>query len=140
MTVTPQMIMQVRMELADLDPALPILSDDEYTYFLNKQKENIRRASLDAAKTILFKLSMSAGRRSVDILSIDTTKSATAYKEALLAYIKNPDLNGSLSNVTPYAGGVSISDMEKNNLNYDNNFVSTPLSEFNSVSDCENSL
>lgn len=126
MTVTPQMILQVRYELSDTELSLPILSDDEYTWFLTKNQENIRRATLDAAKTILFKLSMSSGRKTVDILSIDNSKSATAYKEALLAYIKNPDLSGLLNGVTPYAGGISKSDMQANNTS-DVNYVKPPV-------------
>ena len=126
MTVTPQMIMNVRYELADLELSLPILSDSEYQYFLEKNQENIRRASLDAAKTILFKLSMSSGRKTIDILSIDTSRSASAYKEALLTYIKHDALNGSLGNLLPYAGGISKSDMLANISNSDNNYVKPP--------------
>lgn len=126
MSVTPEMIQSVRWETGDVDIALPIMSSDEITYYLNKHGESIRRASLDVAKTILFKLSMSASRRTVDILSIDNTKIATAYKEALLTYIKNDALNGALGNILPYAGGISISDMEANNTG-DNNYVKPPV-------------
>lgn len=127
MAVTPQLILQVRYELSDCSVELPILSDDEYIYFLSKNHENVRRAALDAAKTILFKLSMNASRRSVDILSIDTTKSAQSYKEALVSYIKNPEMSGVLSNILPYAGGISKSDMQKNILNPDANYVKPPV-------------
>ena len=127
MSVTPEMILQVRYEIADTNISLPFLSDTEYTYFLDKNQESIRRASLDAAKTILFKLSMSAGRKTIDILSIDTSKSATAYRDALLAYIKNPELNGSLGNITPYAGGISKSDMTLNESDPDVNYVKPPV-------------
>ena len=127
MTVTPQMILSVRYEIADTSVSLPILSDDEISYYLTKQNESITRAAMDCAKTILFKLSMSAGRKTIDILSIDTSKSATAYRDALLAYIKNPELNGSLGNLLPYAGGISKSDMALNVATTDNNAVLHPV-------------
>jgi hypothetical protein len=126
MTITPEMIQAVRWETGDVDPTLPIMSSDEITYYLTKHTESIRRASLDVAKTILFKISMTAGRKTIDILSIDTSKSATAYKEALLAYIKNDALNGALGNILPYAGGISNSDMQANNTS-DVNYVKPPV-------------
>lgn len=126
MTITPEMILQVRYEVGDVSVELPILSTDEYTYFLSKNQESIRRASLDAAKTILFKLSLSSGRKTIDILSIDNSRSASSYREALMAFVKNPELNGSLGNLLPYAGGISKSDMAKNNTD-DVNYVKPPV-------------
>ena len=125
MAITPEMILQVRYELGDLSIELPILANEEYSYFLQKNNESIRRASLDAAKTILLKLSMSSGRKTIDILSIDNSRTASSYKEALLMFLRNPDINGSLGNLLPYAGGVSLQDMQ-NNYTSDNNFVKSP--------------
>lgn len=126
MAVTPEMIQAVRWETGDNSVELPILSSEEISYYLTKHSESIRRASLDCAKTILFKISMTAGRKTIDILSIDTSKSATAYKEALLTYIKNDALNGALGNILPYAGGISKSDMQANNTS-DVNYVKPPV-------------
>ena len=125
--VTPEMILSVRYEISDTNIALPFLSDDEINYYLVKNNESIRRASLDCAKTIMLKLSMSAGRKTIDILSIDNSRSASSYREALMAYIKNPDLNGSLGNLLPYAGGISKSDMAMNIADTDNNAVLPPV-------------
>lgn len=125
--VTPEMILQVKYEVGDVSFELPMLSTDEYTYFLSKNQESIRRASLDAAKTILFKLSLSSGRKTVDILSIDNTKAASSYREALMSFIKNPELNGSLGNLIPYAGGISKSDIKANEDIADNNAVILPV-------------
>lgn len=115
---------QIRIELGDTDVGLPIMSDDEYLYFYEKNDSSVRRASLDAAKTILFKLAMK-GDSDVDIFSIRGSKAAEAYRNALLLYIKNPDLNSVLSNVQAYFGGVSKSDMLANDANPDNNTVPT---------------
>lgn len=122
---TPEQIQQVRYELMDTDPAFPLLSDDEYTYFIDKNNENIRRAMLDAAKSILFKLSMRPDE-TVDIFSVKGSKAAEQYRLALQMYIKNPEFNPALTLASVYAGGISKSDMQANILNSDNNAVVIP--------------
>lgn len=120
------LIQQVKIEVGDLDPALPILSDDEYEYFLTKNNLSVRRASLDAAKTILFKLSMRTRER-VDIFDIYGHQAAQNYIEALKLFLRNPDLNTVLQSVSLYAGGISKSDMIANNENPDNNLPGSSL-------------
>lgn len=121
MAVTPEMIMQVRYEVQDLaGPGLYILDDTTITYFLSKNSEVIRLASLDAARAILLRLSMNASDEIVDIFSIKGSKSASEYRQSLELFLKNPMLNGSGSDLMPYAGGVSVSDMQANDANLDN--------------------
>mgnify|MGYP000131347398 CR=1 FL=1 len=115
----------LRMELGDTDVTLPIMSDTEYRYFLDKNDWSIRRAALDAAKSILLKLSMRSDE-SVDIFSVKGTGTAKQYMQALQMYIKNPDLNQNLQNLQGYAGGVSISDMRANDATTDNNVIVQP--------------
>lgn len=121
------LIQQVRLEIADNDLSLPILSDEEYEYFLEKNSNSVRRASLDAAKTILFKLSQVSSSK-VDIFEIRGSDAAKAYIQALKLYIKSPDLNSMLTSAKGYVAGVSKEDMDANDLTLDNNIVSTPLS------------
>ena len=128
MAVTPEMISACRTEVGDVVIELPILTDSEYTYFLTKNSENIRRASLDAAKTILLKLSLNSKDSVVDVLSIKTSMQADQYRKALQLYIKSPELNGMYSTVTAWAGGISKSDMQANIDNLDNNAVLPPVS------------
>lgn len=128
MAVTPEMISACRTEVGDVVIELPILTDSEYTYFLTKNSENVRRASLDAAKTILLKLSLSSKDSVVDVLSIKTSMQADQYRKALQLYIKSPELNGMYSTVTAWAGGISKSDMQANVDNLDNNAVLPPVS------------
>ena len=128
MAVTPEMISACRTEVGDVVIELPILTDSEYTYFLEKNSENIRRASLDAAKTILLKLSLNSKDSVVDVLSIKTSMQADQYRKALQLYIKSPELNGMYSTVTAWAGGISKSDMQANVDNLDNNAVLPPVS------------
>lgn len=122
---TPEQIQQVRYELADTDVGFPMLSDAEYTYFIDKNNSSIRRAMIDAAKSILFKLSM-RGDEAVDIFSIKGSKAAEQYAKALMLFIKNPDFNPALTLAQAYAGGISKKDMRDNVLNEDNNAVLVP--------------
>lgn len=118
-------VQAIRIELGDTSPELPIMSDDEYRYFLQKNDWSIRRASLDAAKSMLMKLSLRPDE-SVDIFSIKGTGTAKQFMQALQMYITNPDLNPIYQNAMPYAGGISKSDMELNDSNTDNNTIVQP--------------
>ena len=118
-------IQKVRIEVADLDPGFPLLVDDEYSYLLEKNNNSIVRASVDAARIILLKLSQQTDE-TVSIFSVKGSKAAEQYRLALELYIKNPQLNPLYNNLQGYFGGVSISDMEANVANPDNNIVENP--------------
>lgn len=119
------LIQQVRVEVADISIEFPFLDDATYQYFLDKNQNSIRRSALDAAKTILFQLSL-RGDETVDIFSIKGSKSAEQYRLALGLFLKNPAMNPVLTSANPYASGISLVDMENNVSNLDNNYVKTP--------------
>lgn len=121
-------IQALRYELGDTSPELPIMSDDEYSYFLSKNDYVVRRAAMDAAKSIMLKLSM-RDDSVVDVFSIKGSAAARNYMQALQLYIKNPDLNSLYEKVQGYAGGISKEDMQANDSNLDNNIVKQPTSE-----------
>ena len=114
-------IQKVRVEIGDTDPGFPLLDDATYDYYLQKHNNSIVRASIDAAKTILFQLSMQDSH-TVDIFSVRNT-SAASYKQALMLYIKDPNLNPLYNNLNMWVGGVSKSEIAANNANADNNYV-----------------
>lgn len=118
----------LRIELGDTSAEFPIMTDDEYNYFLSKHDWSIRRASMDAAKSIMLKLSMRTDE-TVDIFSIKGSSAAKNYMQALQMYIKNPDLNTLYDKVQGYAGGISKADMLANDSNLDNNIVKDPQAE-----------
>lgn len=118
-------IQEVRVAVGDLDAAFPLLDDATYEYFLIKNSDSIRRASMDAARTILFQLSMRSDF-TVDIFSVKGGKSAEQYRLSLEMFLKNPDLNPILTSANGYAGGISKSDMQANIETTDNNAVITP--------------
>jgi hypothetical protein len=117
-------IQKLRLEVGDVDVSFPILDDTSYEYFLEKHSNNLNRAGLDAARAILFQLS-TRNSETVDVFSVKNT-SAESYRQALLLYIKDPNLNPLYKNLKGYVGGVSISDMKANAANPDNNIVENP--------------
>ena len=125
-------IQKVRLEVADIDPAMPILSDSDYDWFLTKQNGSITRAALDAAKTILLVLSQ-RGEETVDIFSIKGSKAAGEYRESLKLFLKDPMLNPVLNNTSAWFGGVSIKEIQDNIKNSDNLTVSNPHNEMRPV-------
>lgn len=138
--VTPELINAVRVEIGDTEPSLPMMHDDEITYLLNKQRYSVRRASLDAARILLFKLSMQPDSQ-VGILSLRSARTAEQYRLALKMYLSDPNLNPILDGLGSYvdsngktqnpiyAGGISVSDMQANNANPDNNYIPNPIYE-----------
>lgn len=120
-------IFAVRVEIGDTDPNFPILSDDEISYYIQKNGDSLGRTCIDCAKAILMKLSM-RGNESIDIFSIKGSQTAAQYIQALKLYIRDPNLNPLMQNAQGYVGGVSKSDMQANDCNTDNNTVQQPAS------------
>jgi len=118
-------IQDIRYELTDTDVNFPILSDAEITYYLTKNSSNLARTSMDCARAILMKLSM-RDNFTVDIFAVRSSGTAQQYMLALQLYIKDPNLNPLMQNLQGYVGGVSISDMQANDSNSDNNRVIRP--------------
>lgn len=129
--VTPEDITKVRYEIQDVSVGLYILDDDTITYFLEKNNGSIARASIDAAKTILFKLSIESTDEVVSILSLKGSKAAEAYRLALELYLKSPSLNPLYQNATLWAGNISRTEISTNNSTLDNNipYLATSNSE-----------
>jgi hypothetical protein len=125
MALTP--IQQVKLQVGDMDINFPLLSDDSYNYFLEKNSNNITRASLDAARSILLILAQRTSE-SVDIFSVTGGhKSAEQYRLALQLFLKSPELNPVMTSAVIYAGGISKSDMSTNNSKIDTNYVGSVL-------------
>ena len=123
MALTPIQI--IRLTVQDSTPGLYIISDDEIQYFLDKNEGNLNRTSLDCARVILLNLSM-RGNAVVDILSLSGSKVASEYRLALQMFLRDPSMNPVLTNCQGYAGGISVSDMQSNVDNTDNNYARVP--------------
>ena len=133
-----ELINAIRFETGDTDPALPILSDEEITYALNKYNGSINKAWPQCATWILFKLAQ-VGDETVLGISLKGAKAAEQYRLALQMKLKDPTLNPVLAGLgsyvdengktqnAVYAGGISNSDMKANVDNVDNNYVPNPI-------------
>lgn len=114
MALTP--IEECRLNVGDFgDPQ--ILTDEDYQYFLDKYDGNVRRASLDAARAILFYLARWPTRERTGDLEV-WNDWANAYRKALEAFLNDPNFN--VPNALAYAGGTSKADMLANDSNNDN--------------------
>jgi hypothetical protein len=136
--VTPELINAVRIEIGDTEISLPILSDDEITYALEKYNLSVNKAWPHCASWVSLKLAQS-GDHQVGILSIRGSRASTEYRLSLLMKLKDPSLNPILSGLGSfvdtdgvtqnpvYAGGISNSDMLANTSNTDNNYIPSPV-------------
>ena len=118
-------VQKVRLSVGDIDPSLPILSDTDYEYFLEKNNNNITRAGLDAARSVLLVLSQRTDE-TVDIFSVRGSKAAESYRLALQLFLRDPSMNPVLQNCQGWVGGVSNADILDNLNNPDNNLVTLP--------------
>lgn len=125
-------IQKVRVECADTDPTFPILPDSTYIYLLEKNYESITRSAMDAARIILMHLSQ-RGTETVDIFTIKGSSAAESYRQALILYIKDPNNNPLYQNCQAWFGGVSVSQMQSNDANLDNNIVQQPSVSYDTV-------
>lgn len=105
------LIHQVRVTVGDFFEDFQILDDTVYQYLLDKYSNSVNRASVDAARMILFHLARFTRERAGDI-EVYGAEWASNYRKALLDFINNPGLTVSLA--MPYAGGISRADMQAN--------------------------
>ena len=113
-------IQKVKLEVGLSGEAADILTDEELTYFLEKNKNSIKKASLDAAKTVLFILSQLVHERSGTELEIWHHTWFENYMKSLELYINNPNFSITIDSAKAYAGGISVSDIRSNIDNCDN--------------------
>lgn len=126
---TPEEILAVRTELGDTDPSLPVLSDDEVGYFIDKNVGNLNRATIDTAKTLMFKLSFRTDQ-TVDILSVKGSKVASNWIAALRLFISSPSLNPLYNNLNGWVGNTSRAEMQANIDNPDNYVTNLAIPEY----------
>lgn len=116
----------VRLEVGLVGEAYGLLSDEEISYYLTKNNNNIRRASLDCAKTALFILSQLVHTKA-DVLEEWSHDWYNNYYKSLKLYLSDPNYSFALSGASPYAGGISVTDIRENVNNSDNFVVSVDV-------------
>lgn len=112
----------IKLEIGLVGSAEGILSDEEITHYLEKNKNNVRRASLDCGKTVLFILSQLTHTKASELESWDHDWFNNYYK-TLQMYLNDPNFSFAINGAMPYAGGISVADIRANVENYDNLIV-----------------
>lgn len=109
---------RVRLTVGDTLPQ-PVLDDDTYEYLVSKHNGNESKVAIEAARMILFNLARFTRERAGDI-EVYGADYFRNYRQALQDWLDDPNSNPIYNNAMPYAGGISVSDMKKNNDNSDN--------------------
>lgn len=108
---------RVRLIVGDTATEFDYLSDETYQYLLTKYLNNETAAALEAARYILGSLAKYSRQRTGDI-EVYGAEMFKNYKDFLIELIRNPQML--LDRAQVYAGGISRSDMEQNDMNPDN--------------------
>ncbi|UAV89663.1 hypothetical protein [Pseudomonas phage COT4] len=111
---------RVRLNVGDIWPDMEWLHDEDYQYFIDKNNGNENRATLDAARALLFVLSRYTRERTGDIEVYGGDIFSNFYR-ALELILKDPNI--AISVAMPYAGGIDRQDMHDNRANCNNNAV-----------------
>jgi len=113
------LVQEVRLNVGLIGNAYDLLSDEEITYYLEKNKNNVRRASLDCGKTVLFILSQLTHTKA-DVLEEWSHDWFNNYYKTLQMYLNDPNFSFAINGAMPYAGGISVADIRANVDNFDN--------------------
>ena len=109
----------IKLEIGLIGSAEGILSNAELQYFLDKNNQSVKKAALDAAKTVLFILSQLTHTKASELESWDHDWFNNYYK-TLQMYLNDPNFSSAINGAMPYAGGISVPDIRANVENYDN--------------------
>lgn len=116
----------VRLEIGLVGEAVDLLTDEEIQYFLEKNNNNVRKASVDAAKTVIFILSQRVHERASE-LEIWGHDWFNNYYKSLQLYLNDPNYSIAINSATPYAGGISKKDIRENIDKFDNQVVNVDV-------------
>lgn len=102
---------RVRLMCGDIDTSLVFLDDATYSYYLTKNNNNEKRTAREIMPIILFSLAKMRRERAYmcEVYGADTFNN---YMQAIKLALANPAIYD--VEFTPYAGGISRSDMQAN--------------------------
>ena len=112
----------IRLEIGLVGEGADVLSDEELQYFLDKHNGSVKKASLDAAKTVLFILSQLVHERTSADLEIWNHTWFENYMKSLQLYLNNPNFSIAIDSARAYAGGISKTDI-RSNIDKEDNFT-----------------
>ena len=105
---------EVRFLIGDTNSKDPLLQDEEINYLLERYNNYPMNASIEACEMVVSKFSRQADE-SVGGVSKSFSQKATAYLKLRDMLRTRMAINGA----RPYAGGISVSDKQKNDQNSD---------------------
>jgi hypothetical protein len=107
----------LRLELGDIDPEQPVLTDEAYQYFIDRYPNDFNQQWINAGMALLFSLSRLTRERAGQI----EVYGSDAYRQFAEA-LKNKLTNPAYSNVKPmlHFGGINRNEKSENALNNDN--------------------
>lgn len=102
---------RLRISVGDIDTTLVFLDDATYQYYLDKNSGNEKRTARELMPIILFSLAKMRRERAYmcEVYGADTFNN---YMQAIKLALANPAIYD--VEFTPYAGGISRSDMQAN--------------------------
>lgn len=105
-------LQEVRFLIQDTDSTHPLFTDNEVSYALGAANDNVRRAAISLVERLLVRYSQMADTTELDL----SVRASQLYENAerLLIQLKSGGSAG-----VPYAGGISISDINVNLANTD---------------------
>lgn len=102
---------RIRLFVGDIDPNIVWLDDSTYQYLLDKHSNNEKKSAREAMQYILFSLARRTRERAYQC-EVYGDQMFANYERALKLAINNPELYS--VEFTPYAGGISRTDMADN--------------------------
>lgn len=112
---------RLRLATGDIDESLVFLDDATYAYYLSKNNGNEKRTARELMPIILLSLAKMRRERAYEV-EVFGAETFNNYMQALKFAISNPAMYD--VEFTPYAGGISRSDMQANM-----NDIDTPTSK-----------
>lgn len=110
---------RIRLLIGDTDPDDLLISNDLYDYFLSSNQDQESQATIKALQYLVAKFARYVNEEIGDH-EIDYSSLYTHYKELLSKYTNDPKFS-IIGSFKPYCGGISLSDIEANKSDSDNN-------------------
>lgn len=116
--------------MVDIDPYDELLSDQVYKY-LYYQNNTKRKAAVEALKFIVNMLASCVTEKAGGLFVKDSER-FEQYSKLLSRYTKDPTFS-LLAPAMPYAGGISITDMENNEGSLDNRLNKSTIDSISDI-------
>lgn len=121
---------EIRLMVGDIDPYDELLSDQVYKY-LYYQNDTKRKAAVEALKFIVNMLASCVTEKAGGLFVKDSER-FEQYSKLLNRYTKDPTFS-LLAPAMPYAGGISITDMENNEGSLDNRLNKSTIDSISDI-------